>query len=88
MITIFLILVIVNTALSKGMIAGNKIFRVAFNTSGFFMYSIDGWNNPNDYSNSDAIVLLDTDPKYDKAYALILAAYLLGNKFRDIQINV
>ena len=46
-------------------------------TSGVFLYA-DGWQNPNSCNRSDAVVLLETDPNYDKAYALILTAYSLG----------
>lgn len=44
------------------------------------MYAEDGWSNPNSCTQNNAIVLLDTDKNYDKAYALLLAAYMSGKK--------
>ena len=62
---------------AKGSLNQNKITAVAFQTTGFFMYA-DNWPNPSECSNSDAIVLLASDPNYEKAYALLLAAYMSG----------
>lgn len=68
-----------NIAYAKGGLASNKITAVAFQTGGFFMYA-DNWSNPNECSKSDAIVLLSSGANYDKAYALLLAAYMSGKK--------
>ena len=51
--------------------------KLAFQSGGLFIYSA-GWDNRNTCTNTDAIVLRDSDPNYDKAYALILAAYMSG----------
>ena len=67
----------VNNVFSAGSLNGQNITAVAFHSTGFFMYA-SGWINPNSCSNSDAIVLLDSDPNYDKAYALLLSAYMSG----------
>lgn len=64
-------------AYAGGPLTKNKVTKVAFQTGGFFMYA-DNWNNPNNCTDSDAIVLQSTDPNYDKAYALLLAAYMSG----------
>ena len=55
----------------------NVITKVAFHTGGFFIYG-NAWNNPNSCISTAAVVLLSTDPNYDKAYALLLSAYVSG----------
>ncbi|MCW8876185.1 MAG: hypothetical protein OQK04_11275 [Kangiellaceae bacterium] len=67
------------SASAGGVLPSNKIKSVAFHTGGFFMYA-DNWGNPNDCTQSGAIVLLSSDPNYDKAYSLLLAAYAAGKK--------
>ena len=67
------------TCFSKGWVSTEKIDKVAFHTGGFFMYSND-WENPNTCSINAAVVLLDTDINYEKAYSLLLAAYMAGKK--------
>jgi len=64
-------------ALAGGEIASNKINFVAFQTGGFFMYG-DNWGNPNACTRSTAVVLSEVDPNYEKAYALLLSAYMAG----------
>lgn len=64
---------------AAGQITGNKITSVSFNTGGFFLNS-PSWDNPNNCTRSNAIVLQSTDPNYDKAFAVLLAAYLSGKK--------
>lgn len=66
--------------IAAGGIGARTISKVAFQTGGFFMYAEDGWSNPNSCTQNNAIVLLDTDKNYDKAYALLLAAYMSGKK--------
>jgi len=67
----------IGNAIAGGGLSYNKITRVAFQTGGFFMYA-DAWPNPNSCSKSTAIVLLATDSNYDKAYSLLLSAYMSG----------
>ena len=43
------------------------------------MYA-NAWGNPNGCTRSNAIVLLETDPNYDKAYSLLLSAYMAGKQ--------
>ena len=76
-----LLTLISSTALSAGSITKNKIDSVAFHTGGFFLYS-SGWNNPSNCTRSNAIVLQSNGPNYDKAYALLLAAYASGKKVK------
>jgi hypothetical protein len=78
-IAIQLVLVAVTSALAGGGLTPNTIDTVAFQTGGFFLYA-DGWPNPNSCTRSSAIVLLDTDSNYDKAYGLLLAAFISGKK--------
>lgn len=77
-ISVFLLLIPMLTEAAGGLHA-NKITRVAFQTGGFFLYASD-WPNPNNCSRANAVVLLDTDRNYDKAYALLLSAYFSGKK--------
>lgn len=62
---------------ARGPVSTSKVDRVAFQTGGFFMYATD-WQNPNACSRKSAVVLLATDQNYDKAYSLLLAAYMAG----------
>lgn len=76
---ILLSMLSVSFCYGKGGIPVQKISRVAFQTGGFFLYTESGsWNSPDECSNSNAIVLLSSDPNYDKAYSLLLAAYMSG----------
>lgn len=68
-----------NPALAGGGLPANKVDKLAFQTAGLFIYA-GNWGNPNSCSRDTAVVLLETDPNYDKAYALILAAYMSGKK--------
>ena len=65
------------TAHAAGWISPRVIDKLAFNSGGLFMYA-ENWPNPSSCTHTDAIVLLDTDRNYDKAYALILTAYASG----------
>jgi len=68
-----------STAIAKGGLSAKKIAYVAFQTGGFFIYAEGGgWSNPNSCSRSNAIVLLASDPNYEKAYSLILSAFMAG----------
>jgi hypothetical protein len=76
---VFLSMLSVSFCYGKGGIPVQKISHVAFQTGGFFLYAESGsWNSPDECSNSNAIVLLASDSNYDKAYSLLLAAYMSG----------
>ncbi|WP_196161173.1 hypothetical protein [Reinekea sp. G2M2-21] len=77
--TVILLLAIAPIGFCKGGISADTIDSIAFHTGGFFMYA-DGWGNPNGCTRSTAIVLQDSDVNYDKAYAMLLAAYMSGKK--------
>ncbi len=70
-----------NSVYAGGGIDSLKINSVAFQSGGFFMYA-DDWENPNACSRNSAVVLLETDRNYDKAYSLLLAAYMAGKAIR------
>ena len=76
-----LLISISTLSFAAGWTGKDKIDAVAFQTRGFFLYA-DGWGNPNNCTRSNAIVLLSSDPNYDKAYALLLAAYASGKKIK------
>lgn len=56
-----------------------KITYVAFQTNGLLLYA-DSWPNPNGCTTRAAVMLLKTDPNYDKAFALLLTAYASGKE--------
>lgn len=60
-----------------GSLGSNQLTKVAFQTGGLFLYA-SGWPNPNGCTRTDAVVLLGSDSNYDKAYALLLSAYISG----------
>lgn len=64
---------------AAGGLASNKIIAMAFQTGGVFLYA-ENWPNPNNCTRTNAVVLLETDVNYDKAYALLLAAYMAGKQ--------
>lgn len=72
-------LFICSSANAKGGLTANKVTKVAFQTGGFFLYA-DNWPNPNGCTRSNAIVLKNSDVNYDKAYSLLLAAYMSGKE--------
>jgi len=76
---IIAILFISFSAYAGGGLSANKVTKVAFQTGGFFLYA-SSWPNPNNCTRSTAVVLKDTDTNYDKAYPLLLAAYMSGKK--------
>lgn len=75
------LLLISAAAQAGGPLPYNKITNVAFQTGGFFLYAAN-WPNPNGCTRTDAVVLLNTDSNYDKAYALLLAAYMEGKEVK------
>jgi len=70
------------SSFAGGGLSAQNIESVAFHQKGFFMYS-DGWNDPNNCrvtGQPNAIVLKNSDSNYDKAYSLILAAFMAEKK--------
>ncbi len=66
-------------AFAGGGLSTEKVYAVAFQTGGFFLYAKD-WQNPNSCTMSNAIVLASSDANYEKAYSLLLTAYASGKK--------
>ncbi|MFL0803854.1 MAG: hypothetical protein K6L81_18065 [Agarilytica sp.] len=64
-------------------IAADNVDYVAFNTGGLFLYA-DGWQLAADIcdggNHTGAVVLRSDDHNYDKAYALVLSAFMAGKK--------
>ncbi len=81
-LNLFVFLISISIAYSAGGLSERKISKLAFNTGGLFIYAEGGWNNPNECSRTDAIVLLSSDSNYDKAFALILTAYSMGKSIK------
>ncbi len=73
------VLIFAHSAIAGGGLTANKVTKVSFQTGGFFLYA-SNWSNPNECSQSNAIVLKSSDSNYDKAYSLLLAAYMSGKK--------
>lgn len=72
-------LMFANSSFSVGPMPAVKIDKVAFQNNNFFLYS-SGWNNPSECTRSTAVVLQASDPNFDKAYSLLLAAYMSGKR--------
>jgi len=66
---------------AAGPVSTNNIESVSFHQAGFFLNASD-WPNPNSCTRDTAVVLLNTDSNYDKAYALLLSAYMSGKAVR------
>ncbi len=62
---------------AAGGLGKSVITKIAFQSSHVFIYG-DGWNNANTCQRSDAVVLHKDDQNFDKAYSLLLAAYMAG----------
>ncbi len=76
-----------SSVLAAGSVGYRTIDEVAFNTGGFFLYSAEGWVNARGCDRTDAVVLLDNGPNYDKAYALALTAYASGKQLVGFSDN-
>ncbi len=70
-----------NLANAAGPIGWTKIDSIAFQNSDLMIYT-DIKGNPNDCERDVAVILKDSDPNFDKAYAMILAAYMAGKEIR------
>lgn len=67
------------TTLAGGSVGWNKITRIAFQNNDVMIYA-DNWVNANDCVNSSAVILKNTDQNFDKAYAMLLAAFMAGKE--------
>ncbi len=79
MLGVWLSLIYMIPVQAAGGLPAQNINKLAFQTGGLFIYA-SNWANPNACSRNVAVVLLENDPNYDKAYSLILAAYMSGKK--------
>ncbi|ACR12119.1 hypothetical protein [Teredinibacter turnerae] len=68
-----------STVLAGGSITWGEITAIAFQNKDLMLYS-DDWQNPNGCEIANAVILKHTDSNFDKAYSLILAAYMSGKK--------
>ncbi|HEA18111.1 hypothetical protein LCGC14_1785240 [marine sediment metagenome] len=75
---VFLLLFNSHSSFSGDWLSKQKISTVSFETGGFYLYSKEPWNNANNCSHTDAIVLQSNDANYDKAYSLLLMAFAAG----------
>lgn len=64
-----------------GKVGWNTITAIAFQNEDLFLYS-SSWNNPNGCGKDNAVILKNTDPNFDKAYAMLLAAYMAGKQIK------
>lgn len=75
---VVLLLLTSNSSFSADWLSKREISMVSFETSGFYLYSKEKWDNANNCSHTDAVVLLSSDVNYDKAYSLLLMAFAAG----------
>ncbi len=77
-ITFFIVsLLLAGSAIAGGGVNSNKISHVAFQSNHLFIYS-SGWGNPNGCQETSAVVLQSSNSNFDKAYTLLLAAFMSG----------
>ena len=74
-----ILIILASSSHAAGSLGYQQINAVSFNTTGFFLHA-DSWPNPNSCTRTGSVVLLDSDPNYEKAYALLLAAYMSGKQ--------
>lgn len=79
-ITVICICAFTVNAFRAGAVGKQKIIKIAFNSEHLFIYA-DAWNNANECQQSDAVILERGSTNFDKAYTMILAAFMAG---RDI----
>lgn len=66
-----------------GRVGWNEISQLSFQDGNLMIHASDGaWDNPNECQNSVAILLKESDPNFDRAYSLILSAYMAGKSIR------
>jgi len=78
LITFILLLSSFNT-FAGGALTTHKITKLAFQNEDLMMYA-DNWGNPNNCQRTNAVILKKSDQNFDKAYSLILAAFMSGKK--------
>jgi len=71
------ILIVSGYSNAAGGLGSNVITKMAFQSNHVFIYSA-GWNNANTCDRAVAVVLQKNDQNFDKAYALLLAAFMSG----------
>lgn len=67
------------TSMAKGSIGIGEITSLSFQNRDLMIYS-DDWNNANDCERINAVILKYDDQNFEKAYSLILSAYMGGKK--------
>lgn len=77
--TFVALLLVSSTALAGGSTTWGKITAIEFQDKDLMLHS-DDWQNPNGCEKSNAVILKHTDSNFDKAYTLILAAYMSGKQ--------
>lgn len=78
---IFAMLLLLSSIYSHagGRVGWNIISSIAFQNQDLMLYS-ENWGNPNGCTQINAIILKKTDPNFDKAYSMLLAAYMAGKQ--------
>ena len=78
-LTCIMVLLLSAQSFAAGWVSKNKITKIAFQSEHVFIYS-DGWNNANGCQKISAVVLDKDDRNFDKAYSLLLAAFMAGKE--------
>lgn len=68
-----------SAAFAGGNVGWNKITSIAFQSNDLMLYA-DNWSNPNNCQLSNGVILKRSDVNFDKAYALLLAAFMAGKE--------
>ncbi len=78
---VFMVLFVSAASHAAGGLNKNTITKLAFNSDHLFIYA-ENWNNPSECGRTDAVVLDKSNHNFERAYALILAAFMSGKSIR------
>lgn len=78
-----LVILLASSSVSAGdRLEWRTLEKVALQTEGLFLYARGGWNNPSSCQQVNAVVLLNSDSNFDRAYSLLLSAFMYGKSIR------
>lgn len=78
---ILLSIVFSNGAAAAGPVGWTKINSLAFQNSDLMIYT-EVKGNPNGCERDTGVILKKSDQNFDKAYSMILAAYMAGKEIK------
>lgn len=85
-LVLFVLCSVSGLSYAKGGLGKNVITKIGFQSNHVFIYA-SGWNNASTCQNSDAVVLQANDQNFDKAYSMLLAAFMAGKTVNGYSDN-